>query len=210
MQLTFEGSSDVAFARNVALSFTCSAFDKNADRDVVLLVDDDMVFNLDQAREVCDVARKTRCPASAVYPTAISEMAASRQWAPPGKWLAGLGFLAIPRENLLELARRSPSFVWRDNRTLYEFTNSALHLVDGQHRWYGEDYWLCHRLGGVNLLPIAVGHLKTVPLTAGDETLAKVRDGLPLDGTGPRPFQVSTDQGSGLSVLQPETNASEG
>jgi hypothetical protein len=58
----------------------------------------------------------------------------------------------------------------------------------------------------VDLLPIAVGHLKMVPLYADDETVRKVRDGEPLGMRGAErvPFRVSTGEGAGLTVQQPE------
>lgn len=202
-KLTSEGSSDVAYARNVTLSFVVREFEKNPELNVALLIDDDMLFNLAQAVELCTHALAHGCAASAVYSTAISEIAATTRWAPEGKWLAGLGFLAIPRQALLELAELSPSFEMRGHK-IWEFTRSALHVVDGHSRWYGEDYWLCARLGGVDVLPIAVGHLKTVPLVPDEETLRRVRERLPFEAAGARglPFLVRTGQGTGLSVDQ--------
>lgn len=202
MQLTVEGSSDVAHARNTTLSTLLDLMrsPEHAERDVVLLIDDDMVFNVAQAQQVIDHARATGCPASGVYPTAAAEIAASTRWAPPGKWFVGLGFLAIPRALIERLAAESPYFE-RRGRRIYEFTNSALHEVDGELRWYGEDYWLCKRLGGVDLLPIAIGHLKMIPLTVDEETLRKVREGIPLTGE-PTPFRVTTGAGGGYAVKQ--------
>lgn len=204
MMLRSEGSSDVAFARNIQLSFALHTLRTHAEREVVLCIDDDMRFNVAQAAELCAHAVRNQCPASAVYPTAVSEIAARSDWAPPGKWLAGLGFLAIPAAALSALAKASPEFRWREGETLWEFTQSALHEVDGHARWYGEDYWLCHRLGGVDLLPIDVGHLKTIPLVVDEATLRKIRDGVPLRAAGSPalPFQVKTGQGTGLSVEQ--------
>jgi hypothetical protein len=146
-----------------------------------------------------------------VYPTAIGELAANSRLCPfPGKWITGLGFLAIPRAALLALADDSPAFEWRAGQMAWAFCESKVHyLGDGEQQrtmWIGEDYCLCLRLGGVDLLPIAVGHLKTVPLTADEETLRRIREGEPVGGDDalPVPFRVTTGSGSGLTVEQPE------
>lgn len=202
---TIEGSSDVAFARNVMLSLLVESMRADASRNVALLIDDDMVFSLQQALQLCAHAHGFGRAASGIYPTAIGELAASSALCPfPERWITGLGFFAIPRAALLQLADESPSFAWTEGRTLWEFTNSALHELRGQPVWLGEDYWLCIRLGGVDLLPIAVGHLKTIPLYADDETIRMIAERVPLVGPGgkPAPFRVSTGEGAGLTVQQ--------
>jgi hypothetical protein len=207
-----EGSSDVAFARNVMLSLLVHTMRADPARDVALLVDDDMVFNVDQARELCAHAVAKQCAASAIYPTAVGEIAANSRLCPVrGKWLTGLGFFAIPRAALFALADASPAFDWRPGINLWEFTTSSLHELchlDDQPEpyWLGEDYWLCIRLGGVDLLPISVGHLKLVPLECDEYTLQRVAAGESLEMHGGErvPFRVTTGQGSGLAVQQPE------
>jgi hypothetical protein len=198
---TIEGSSDVAFARNIQLSLLVHTFQADATRDVALLVDDDMVFSLDQARRLCAYAKLKPAVCSGIYATAIGELAASTQWSPfPDKWLTGLGFFAIPRAALLALADNSPAFQWR-GQTLWQFTQSSLHIfgVDmNEPRWIGEDYWLCVRFGGVDLLPLAIGHLKQIPLYPDEETVRRVREGEPLQlgGVHGAPFRVMTSSGS--------------
>jgi hypothetical protein len=207
LQHNVEGSSDVAFARNVSLSILVETFRREPARNVALLIDDDMVFTLLQAMELCAHVHGFGRPASGIYPTAVGEIAATSALCPfPGRWLAGLGFFAIPRDALLKLADESPSWEWRDGKTLWEFTNSALHEIGERRLWVGEDYWLSYRLGGVDLLPIAVGHLKMIPLYADDETVRRVRDGVRLGRPGAErvPFRVSTGEGAGLTVQQPE------
>lgn len=202
--LLTEGSSDVAMARNVSLSMAVRTLELHADRDVVLLVDDDMVFSLEQAAAICTYVVEKGVPASGVYSTAIGEIAASSELSPtPGKWLAGFGFLAIPRAVLIAMAERSPRFKWKNDQELYCFTDSALHqLHDGVTRWVGEDYWFCYQLGGVDLLPIDVGHLKTIPLYASEETLKAIAAGTPLETGEPAPYRVETAQGAGTTVKQ--------
>lgn len=203
-QLITEGSSDVAIARNISLSMAVRTMEMHPDRDVALLVDDDMVFSVDQAAALCTYVAEKGVPASAVYSTAIGEIAASSSLSPtPGKWLTGFGFLGVPRAVLFALAERVPKFKWKNGEELYCFTDSALHeLHDGVTRWIGEDYWFCYQLGGIDLLPIDVGHLKTVPLFASEETLQAIAAGTPLDTGEPAPYRVETAQGAALSVKQ--------
>jgi len=201
---TVEGSSDVALARNVTLSGVLDTFKADESRDVVLLVDDDMVFSLRQAQTVCAHAVERQVATSAVYPTAVGDLAASTEFSPiPGRWVAGLGFFAIPRALLFKLADESTRFLWR-KRELFEFTNSTVH----NGLWIGEDYWLSIRLGGVDVLPIAVGHLKTIPLFADESTLERVGSrfagALAVDAGEeiPGPFRATTSQGGGIEVVQ--------
>ncbi len=151
------------------------------DYDTVLMVDDDMLFELDQAQELINYTRKNAVPASALYATITGGIAAMPM---PGKvtlpgekglWLAGLGLLAIPAWMLLRLEAESETFVTLQG-TKRAFTSSTCR----EGRWYSEDFELCHRLGGVHLLPIAIGHLKTIPIYPDDETVRKVTAGIAL------------------------------
>ncbi len=204
------GSADVALARCYALTGACDALRvlnkmvqeaaaagraKRPDYDTVLMVDDDMLFELDQAQELINYTRKNAVPASALYATITGGIAAMPM---PGKvtlpgekglWLAGLGLLAIPAWMLLRLEAESETFVTLQG-TKRAFTSSTCR--DG--RWYSEDFELCHRLGGVHLLPIAIGHLKTIPIYPDDETVRKVTAGIAL------PESLSAEE---LDALEP-------
>ncbi len=198
------GSADVALARNMALTMALrSLVTLNRARaeqrppanihpaaeaqweaeplyDTVLMVDDDMVFTLDQAQELVTHARETGVGASAMYATMNGTLAATRLFTPPPeqqRWLVGLGLLAIPGALLQKVAKASPSFDIHGEQQA-EFTWSA--TMRG--RWYSEDYTLCRRLGGVHLLPIAVGHLKTIPLYPAEETVTCIAEGRRLPG----------------------------
>lgn len=142
--------------------------------DVVLMIDDDMLFTLEQAAELVTHARETGVPASAMYATTEGRLAAGKL---PGmeRWYTGLGLLAIPAALLLKLEADSPSFPLK-NGVFTAFTSSSCH--DG--KWFSEDFELCRRLGGVHLLPMAVGHLKTIPIYPDETTVALVRAGKPL------------------------------
>lgn len=166
------GSSSVTFARNRALSLTCEHLrGALSDRDVVLMVDDDMEISLDSAQHVVDVARRSGVGASAAYATAVSTLAGCRWKAHPGRWLAGCGCLAIPVPLLLELESQSEVFAV-DRKSYRAFTWDQ--ALEGE--WVGEDYRLCMRLGGVQMLPIGVGHIKKWPLWPDAETLQRIAD----------------------------------
>jgi hypothetical protein len=184
------GCSDVALARCLSLTGACNAlrllnqpdnlesFDR-APFDMILMVDDDMQFDVDQAQELVNHARAHVVPASAAYATLNGTLAASpideglhaRQL-----WKVGLGLVAIPATLLLALEQRSPRFELQ-NGIFSGFTSSAAR-ADGQ--WWSEDFTLSERLGGVHLLPIAVGHLKTIPIFPDEETINSIRNGVPL------------------------------
>jgi len=170
-QLLLErGSACVTFARCRALSLACEhlrgAF---AERDVVLMLDDDMIVPLEAAQAVVDAARSSGTPHAAAYATVVKRLAAARWDGHPGLWRTGLGCVAIPKAKLFELEERSESFEM--NGKAYTAFTSA-----GAHRgvWMGEDFRLCENLGGVRLLPIAVGHVKKWPLWPDQATLDNI------------------------------------
>ena len=163
------GSSDVAFARCRALSWTCETLRERPERDVVLMLDDDMDVPTETAQALIDEARRLQSTCSAVYATLNSKVAAVRWSERPGLWLVGLGCVAIPRTLLLELEERSESFEV-NGRFYSAFTWSG--PEDGS--WIAEDFRLSKNLGGVHLCPLAVGHIKKGALWPDDETLALV------------------------------------
>ncbi len=172
-QLLLErGSACVCFARCRALSLACENLrGACADRDVVLMVDDDMEIELGSAQKVVDWARSSGVPTSAAYATITSNLAGCLWKGHPGKWLAGLGCLAIPVPLLFELEERSDSFEM--NNKAY----SAFTWVGAENgEWVGEDYRLCMNLGGVHLLPIGVGHIKKWRIQPDQDTLQRIAD----------------------------------
>lgn len=208
-----KGVADVTLARNMALTGACAGLRKlNTElrkqltdhianpgfefhpsrefdarrRDMILMVDDDMQFQPDQAQELVNHARCTGVAASAMYATLASSLAASamdvQRAGEPRRWLTGLGLIAIPAVLLLELERDSERFEML-NGTNVAFTSSG--AKNG--RWMSEDFTLTERLGGVHLLPIAVGHLKTIPIYPDAATVELIRAGKPL------PLKAPTD-----------------
>lgn len=179
------GTTGVSLARNIALSQACEVLEQHRARfDVVLMIDDDMFFTLEDAKRVTDVARQTQGAASLAYANADGGMIGKPISAT--RWMCGLGFMAIPADLLLELRACSEEFKVASGRKCYAFTWSG--PEDG--RWMPEDYRLGKRLGGVLMLPIAIGHMKKVPVYPGDnERVATIIDralqafGRPVEGS---------------------------
>ena len=110
IRLMETGTSDVAFARCRALSWACEKLREFTDRDIVLMMDDDMEVPLEAAQLLADNARELGVACSACYATMTAKLAATPWPEQPGRWLVGLGCLAIPRALLLELEQRCESF----------------------------------------------------------------------------------------------------
>lgn len=173
MHLMESGSADAAFARCRALSWACNALREYPERDVVLMMDDDMEVPVEAAAAVIGHAREKQEVCSAVYATKLGKIAASRFPERPGLWLVGLGCLALPRDLLLQLEARCESF---ENIGQF-FTAFTWCGPDGRGNWIAEDYRLSMQLGGVRLLPIGVGHVKKATLWPDEGTLAKIERG---------------------------------
>lgn len=178
------GSADVAFARNQALSWACAAIKSERQKadpiSSVLMIDDDMVFDVEAAKTLVTASRARGVACSASYVTINSIPAAQLlKTAEDGKnlWCVGLGLLAIPADLLLWLEARSKPFTYRKTRkadpeTFREFCRSGER--DGE--WLSEDFSLCERLGGVHLLPVDAGHRKLVTLYSPDSWLKELAD----------------------------------
>jgi hypothetical protein len=171
IRLMETGSSDVAFARCRALSFACEHLRKAADRDVVLMLDDDMEVPLETAQLLADKARELGRPCSACYATMTAKLAAARWLQRPDSWLVGLGCLAIPRALLLALEERSEHFEF-SGRSYAAFTWSG---PEGGE-WIAEDFRLSMNLGGVHLVPVGVGHVKKGSIWPDVETIKKLAE----------------------------------
>jgi hypothetical protein len=179
-----EGVSDTALARNLTLTRAvarCSA-------EVVIMCDDDMVFEPGKAHKLAELALRLDSPVSGLY---VLKSGHSAAWPyKPGadwqeaRWLTGLGFLAIPLSHLRALAEKSiecdgrgtgdpfvTAFCWSGPRV-----PEASEGRDGAY-WESEDYCLTRRLGGVVLAPMGVGHLKFVPLVPSLDSIAEVERG---------------------------------
>lgn len=175
IRLMENGSSDVAFARCRALSFACEQLrEKCPERDVVLMLDDDMEVPEDVAQQVVTAARSSGVATSACYATITAKLAATR-WK-DDRWLVGLGCIAIPTALLFALEQRSESFEMM-GRLYSAFTWSGPH----QGHWVAEDYRLSMNLGGVRLLPLPVGHIKKGCILPDDETLERIAKGQSLE-----------------------------
>lgn len=153
-------TGDVALARNLALTKAIRVLEQSA-YDVILMIDDDMVFNTDQVQFIIERVRETKKAASGCYVLGNGYMAAQQMKS--GLWQTGLGFLAIHRQALFKLANEVPVFAANKEAkfptiqfTTTGFTTDAM----GTQYFEPEDFCLTRRLGGVELLPIPIGHVK--------------------------------------------------
>ncbi len=166
------GTADVTLARNIALTGAVQALRLGTPADVVLMVDDDMSFDLADVERIATHVRATKHATSAAYVMGDGRLAA--RFVGP-RWHTGLGFLAMPAERLLALANEDALFIGKpDGGRIYEFTRSAVVMRDGVRIWSPEDYYLCEQLGGVNLIDLRVAHMKTVPLMPSAEKLSSL------------------------------------
>lgn len=188
--VTQSGASDVSLARNCALTIARKGLDLVEKQqgappiNVIMMLDDDMAFGLADAQALVDRVRLTCAPASATYVQAGGMLSASIMPAQaatrrgdgllvmrPNSWQVGLGFMAFPAIELVTLAEQSDRFEFQGEEH-WEFTRSG--AIDGFY--VSEDYCLSRRLGGVELLPLEVGHLKMHPLYPHENILAVVRE----------------------------------
>lgn len=163
------GVADVAFARNQALSWVCKVLREHPERDMVLMLDDDIFAPPATIQEIVTRARELQQPCTAVYTTKESKIAGARLVSKPGFWLFGLGCMAIPRAVLLALEQRSEKYE-HDGQSYTAFCTTG----PESGVWVAEDFRFCLNLGGVRLLPIGVAHVKRWPLWPGKETLKKL------------------------------------
>lgn len=164
-----QGSADVAFARNRALSFACEQLRSFEEIDTVLMMDDDMAVYLETGQQLITRSRELGRAVSGVYATKTSKLAGCPWPDHPGLWLVGLGCVAIPRKLLLELEAESESFEG-GGRFMSEFTWTCAE----NGGWVAEDFRLSMRLGGVHMEPVALGHVKKGVLWPDDDTLKRI------------------------------------
>jgi len=170
--LKVKGIACVDRARCIAFDRVMAAFamPEARDIDMVLAVDDDMVFTAGDAKRLVDIARGSGHPTTARYCTRSGATAGTPLKPGEGgaslvavreRWAFGLGFMAIPRASLEKVAPSLPRVaelrMWAQN--------GAHPLWPG--KWISEDIWFCTHFGGVEMAPIDVGHLKTVVLYPG-------------------------------------------
>lgn len=154
-----QGCSDVALARNIALS---QAVQELKGIETVLMIDDDVIFTVGDAEKIITSSQGKKLPTGGCVVTAHGKF--SGKPLTKNKWLTGLSFLAVPANMLLELASRS-KVVQLNDTSCYIFTWCGVE----DKSWMGEDYRLLQRLGGAQILPVRIGHLKLIPMWPAEE-----------------------------------------
>lgn len=165
------GCSDVSLARNRLLSLALTNLSEMPNIDMLLLLDDDIVFGPDDAAQLVAKARELNAPVSAVYTNIQGFVCAKRM--NNDMYLTGLGFMALPVEALVELSERLEACEGPEG-PIFPFCTSGPALERGKRIWESDDFSFCRRLGGVGLMPLAVGHCKNVPLYPDEDTIKRV------------------------------------
>jgi len=170
--LVLDGLTDVALARNCGLSAAAELTRTHRDIALWLMVDDDMMWTLEAAEQIVDAAMASGRPTSAVY---VTDQGAPAVTTEPG-WAVctGLGFFALPSARLLQLYDESPERLGVGGRNPFRvFVQCGIYPSEAAP-WHSEDYWLCERLGNVDVQPVAVTHIKTARLSPDQTTVQDV------------------------------------
>jgi len=164
-----QGISDVALARCIQVQAALKADDAAAAAyaknegpavEFILMIDDDMVFTPQIAEAVLQEAHEAGRAVSARYMVGDvmrPKMACSNMG--NGRYLTGLGFLAVPIEQMRERVARAEMVKWGD-KLIPAITASG----PAGPQWVSEDYEFTVGLGGVLLSKHEVGHVKPVTL----------------------------------------------
>ncbi len=153
------GTSDVALARNIALSLACKTLAEYPNLKTVLMIDDDMTFSKEDAYRVVQKSQDENVPVAGAFITQSGNLAAKPM--SKTRWQTGLAFLAIPAKLLMNLRAVSKKVL--DDVSVFTWSG------EDSGEWVPEDYRLCRRLGGVKILPVTIGHLKKIPVCPPDE-----------------------------------------
>lgn len=162
-QLVLKGSADQSKARSQAFDKALAATEGTGIH-TILAIDDDMIFDPGAVLQLVDTSREKNEPVSGVAVQESGQLCArplNQLVLIPGdpvRWLTGLAFMAIPRERMVKLQPRVAK-----TAGITEWCRSGPH-PDFPREWLPNDFWFCWHWGGVLLAPIAVGHLKMVPL----------------------------------------------
>lgn len=156
-----QGITDVALARCLQYKLAVHAAREHR-AAFVLFVDDDMQWTPQLAEQVLQECAEKNAPVSGRYVVGDltdASLAATPMPDHPGKYLTGLGFLAVSIAHLEAVLDATPRVKWK-NQALPGVT--ACGPVGDQ--WVSEDQMLTMRLGGVFLSSVEVGHIKPVTL----------------------------------------------
>jgi len=161
------GCADIALGRNMDIT-------RGLERalaegiEVMLLIDDDMVFSVEQVQAICAQAKDSDHPVSGIYCMKNRELAIW-QIEDTNLFLGGLGFMAVSVKLLDEKAKTVPQFKWKD-LTAHAWTVAGPR--DGV--WVQEDRYFCEVFGGVYVAPIIVGHIKHVPMAPSRDAIERI------------------------------------
>lgn len=176
-----QGIADVALARCHQIAYAWESA-RSVSADLVLLIDDDIVFSPVDCERVLAEALELKAAVSARYlqgrPPASQMSIAASPFGPTGRYATGLGFLAMPIEVLAKRIERAAWFTFQGRRlpaitacgpvTLAAPGATGTETLEPAQQtitqWVSEDYEFTTGLGGVHLSKVEVGHVKPVVL----------------------------------------------
>lgn len=171
--IKLKGVSNLAKGRSVAFEQALQATEGTA-IDTILAIDDDMVFH---AKDIVDLVDHSRQTGELCTGVALSQEGklTARPLEPlviipgaPLRWLTGLASMAIPRHRMVRVRDSLPVV-----GGIVEWCQTGEH-ASYPGEWFPEDFWFCHHFGGVVLLPVAIGHIKPMPLWPDERMLREI------------------------------------
>lgn len=191
-----QGITDVALARCLQVKAALqSAEHYNA--AFVLMVDDDMVFSAENVAQVLEECERLAHPVSARYMTGdLQKPALACSALGNGRFMTGLGFLAIPVEHLKKRVGLAKVAKWGEQEIPVITACGAAGTVEGMV-WVSEDYELTVGLGGVYLSAVEVGHIKPVTLLPSQFKLE------PPEPPRPRAAPATSEASEGAPAVAP-------
>lgn len=168
-----KGMANLAKARSIAFDQVMKATE-GTPIDIILAIDDDMVFHAKDVMDVVDHARQTGELCTGVALNHEGHLTA-RPLTPlvvipgnPLRWLTGLACMAIPRHRMARIRPNLPVV-----GGITEWCQTGTH-ASHPGEWFPEDFWFCQHFGGAILLPVAIGHIKPMPLWPDERMLREI------------------------------------
>lgn len=157
------GDADITASMNYTLTM---ALKNIGDNRILVLIDDDMVFKVEDVDNLVSFARESAEPVAGVAVNHDGRVIGTERL-PNGLALTGTAFFAIKFSRLESFTSECRVYPYpKGDFAHVEFTWSSSGL--------SPDFRLCRRLGGARIVPIPVGHLKPVVLYPTEAQVAEV------------------------------------
>lgn len=159
------GCSCIAMARNML--FTSALLHTPEERSVFLLIDGDISFSVEGALALVQRAEKSNRLTSGIYGSPNGTVAHCKS--PTGSWRVGLGFAAISRKLLQQIAEGLSKV--QSSSEFWPFCQSR---VNDDGEWLSEDYWFSDLCGGADLIAAVGQHWKTIGIVPDSSTIERL------------------------------------